>query len=62
MLKKIYTEHVIKDQLARVIYNRLDTIGNSIGTNKLRQDNTQIKYLATKTLILSSLKYIRGTW
>ena len=35
MLKKSYTEHVIKDQLARVIYNRLGTIGNSIGTNKL---------------------------
>ena len=38
MLKKIYTEHVIKDQMARVIYNRLGTIGNAIGTNKLCAD------------------------
>ena len=38
MLKKSYTEHVIKDQLARVIYNRLGTIRNAIGTNKLCAD------------------------
>ena len=50
-------------------YTNLRRTDNVMSKRKRKKDKhlstrqyTEIKYRATKTLILSSLKYIRGTW